>query len=130
MQRTRPSPICWATSATIFIRSSSTCTSNSTASLSSGRAPEGNSTSTTGPAIATMRPSTPSLERALAPWPVSTVVISLLLASGRLGGRLEGLAVRPGPEGRARLAQSLGAADDLHDLGRDAVLASPVHHSP
>ena len=57
MARHRPSPICWATSATIVIVSPSSSASISSAMLISGSAFIGNSTSTTGPAIATTRPS-------------------------------------------------------------------------
>src|SRR5205807_1258313 len=54
MARTRLSPMCWATSATtVFVRPS-TSMSNSTAKLISGRALGGNSTSTTGPTMATI----------------------------------------------------------------------------
>ena len=56
MHRTRPSPICWATSATMISFSPSRVTSTSTAPLISGRAWGGNSTSMTGPAMATTRP--------------------------------------------------------------------------
>ena len=56
MQRTRPSPICWATSAVMVSGTPSSTTSTSTAPLISGRAWGGNSTSMTGPAMATTRP--------------------------------------------------------------------------
>ena len=55
-QRTRPSPICWATSAVMMISSPSTTSFTWTAVLISGRACGGNSTSMTGPAMATIRP--------------------------------------------------------------------------
>ena len=57
--RTRPSPSCWATSARTLIVPSPTTMSNSSALFSSGKAPRGNSTSMTGPAIPTTRPSVP-----------------------------------------------------------------------
>ena len=57
MARTRLSPICWAVSAVIMLDSPSMVTSSSRAVLISGRWPRGNSTSITGPAMPTMRPS-------------------------------------------------------------------------
>ena len=57
MARTRLSPMCCATSAVISMVSPSTSTVNVRAKLISGSASGGNSTSTTGPAMATMRPS-------------------------------------------------------------------------
>ena len=57
MARTRLSPICCATSAVITIFSPSSSATISTAMSISGRPSGGNSTSTTGPAIATTRPS-------------------------------------------------------------------------
>ena len=61
MARQRPSPICCATSAVIVIVSPSSSMSISSAWLISGSASGGNSTSTTGPAIATTRPSLSSV---------------------------------------------------------------------
>src|SRR5271165_5024483 len=107
-QRTRPSPICCATSAVTVTFEPSSSRSISTAMLISGNACGGNSTSTTGPAIATTRPS------GRAPLPVvtgSVVVVVMLCFLVGVGG----------------LAQGLCAADDLHDLGGDGVLACPVH---
>ena len=57
MARTRLSPICCATSAVTVIFSPSSSMSISSALLISGSASGGNSTSMTGPAIATTRPS-------------------------------------------------------------------------
>ena len=57
MARTRLSPICWATSAVTTMSSPCTGMVNSRAVLISGSAAGGNSTSTTGPAMATILPS-------------------------------------------------------------------------
>src|SRR3984957_6425631 len=104
MQRTRPSPICWATSAaTVWVDPSSSM-SNSTSKLISGSACGGNSTSITGPAMATTRPS--SSARPVVPSALSAVVV---MRSSSL-----------------RLAERLGSADDLHDLGGDGVLTGAV----
>src|SRR5579875_3904040 len=119
MQRTRPSPICWATSARIFDLRPSTSISSSTAWLISGRLPGGNSTSTTGPAMATTRPSARSVIGS------ATVLtfFALLLGFGLLPGRRWSRRLP-----LVFLAERLGAADDLHDLGGDGVLAGAVHH--
>src|SRR5438270_11367066 len=118
--RTRPSPICWATSATIFWRLPSASISSSTAKLISGRYPGGNSTSMTGPAMATTRPSACAFV-------LSTAVMSLLLLLGRFLDRREGVVLGAALVPAGLLAQGLGAADDLHDLGGDGILAGPVH---
>src|SRR5487761_2593170 len=97
-QRTRPSPICWATSATTVIFTPSRSMSISTAWLISGSECGGNSTSTTGPAIATTRP-------------VSRVVVSGAMVIGVSLSR----------------AERFGAAHDFHDFGRNRVLARAVH---
>ena len=78
MARTRLSPMCWATSATIVVVSPSTSVSNSRAQLISGRLSGGNSTSTTGPTMATMRPSLRPV------WPAWAVTLTALLADSRL----------------------------------------------
>src|SRR4051794_2694674 len=128
--RMRPSPICCAASAVITTSSPPIVTVNSTAWLISGRWPRGNSTSTTGPAIETTLPSFSSvvpLEGL-----VSVTVIACSWCSGGLdaeqvgGGGLIDQEVFAAGGG---LAQCLGAADDLHDLGRDGVLAGAVHHA-
>src|SRR5438309_6665068 len=105
MARTRLSPMCWATSATTTLLSPPPPPSmvNSNAKLISGRASGGNSTSTTGPAMATIRPSF-----SCDSWGgVSVTAIPLFLALASLG-------------------QRLGAAHDLHDLGGDGLLPGPV----
>src|SRR5215216_6415245 len=129
MARTRFSPICWATSATMRIVSPSSSISISRAKLISGTPSGGNSTSTTGPAIATTRPSfssvparssavmvigsTPSLSRcSLCAYADAEVLAERLLR-----------ALVPG------VAERLGATDDLGDLGGDGVLSGPVHHA-
>src|SRR5580692_3714111 len=104
MQRTRPSPICWATSAVTWWDDPSSSMVNSTAWLISGSACGGNSTSITGPAMATTRPS--SSTRPV----VSFVCAVVVMRSSSL-----------------RMAERLGSADDLHDLGRDGVLTGAVH---
>src|SRR5579875_554773 len=128
MQRTRPSPICWATSATMVSVWPSISTSKEMAWLISGSAPGGNSTSTTGPAMATMRPSRSSLVSAVAG---STAVMccswSAVLDRGPGGSRRVRVFVGFGVVAGAAAAQGLGAADDLHDLGGDGILPGPVH---
>src|SRR5271169_3440866 len=94
---TRPSPICWATSATTVTFAPSNSISISTAWLISGSACGGNSTSTTGPAMATTRPASRECSGAIV-----------------IGYSLSG-------------AERFGAAHDFHDLGGDGVLAGPVH---
>ena len=86
--------------------------------LISGSACGGNSTSMTGPAIATMRPFS---RRSLRCGSVATVVIRL---SSVAMGIVELMM------GAAAGSESLGTADDLHDLGRDGVLAGTVHDPP
>ena len=95
---------------------------SSTAWLISGREPGGNSTSTTGPAMATTRPSFSSSVGSV------MVMVQMLLmrrARGEVGrcSRVRAWRSRL----RRRCGQRLGAADDLHDLGGDGVLAGPVH---
>src|SRR5580693_2494579 len=97
-QRTRPSPICWATSPVTVIVAPSMTMSTSTAWLISGSECGGNSTSTTGPAIATTRP-------------VSSVVFSGAMVICFSLSR----------------AERFGAAHDFHDFGGDRVLSGPVH---
>src|SRR5487761_2625649 len=97
-QRTRPSPICWATSPVTVMVSPSITMSISTAWLISGNECGGNSTSTTGPAIATTRP-------------VSRVVLSGAMVICCSLSR----------------AERFGAAHDFHDFGGDRVLAGSVH---
>src|ERR1700738_754547 len=99
--------MCWATSATMVVLSPSTSVSNSRAKLISGRLSRGNSTSTTGPMMATMRP---SLRPVLPAWAVT------LTETHSCVGILVVLT----------LGQAFGAPDDFHDLGRDGVLAGPV----
>src|SRR6478735_9827619 len=136
--RTRLSPICWATSATTVTSWPSTSRVISRAWLISGSEPRGNSTSTTGPAMATTRPA------------FSSVVFSVTVIGG--GGSSSRRSVGPGrlvqpvevfgecvlggEPARHQIflaalvrAQGLGAADDLHDLGGDGVLAGPVEHA-
>src|SRR5256885_1313283 len=108
MARTRLSPMCWATSATTVMVCPSTSISNSRAQLISGRESRGNSPSTTGPMTATIRPSLYAVVGS------SAVVLTALLCLGLLG-----------PD-RLILGKAFSATDDLHDLGRDGVLASPV----
>src|ERR1700677_2747338 len=98
MQRTRPSPICCATSATTVIVLASRLMSISTAWLISGRAWGGNSTSTTGPAIATTRPVSNFVQS-------SVKVICFSLSR----------------------AERFGAAHDFHNLCGDRVLTGSVH---
>src|SRR5436309_10553462 len=129
MARTRLSPICWATSATMRMASPSSSISISMAWLISGRASGGNSTSTTGPAIATTRPSFSSVAG------LSAVVVMVVLLWSAFGGAereqlglapLDGVGEVVGLGGR-RLPQRLGTAHDLHDLGGDRVLPGTVH---
>src|ERR1700722_5626902 len=123
MQRTRPSPICWATSEVTVILVPSSSRSISTAMLISGRPWGGNSTSTTGPAMATTRPSG-RLEPLVVAGSVIVVVMRPVLSCRSCA---EGCRSRP-LFGAGRLTQCLGATDDLHDLGGDGVLTGPVHH--
>src|ERR1700691_5214831 len=97
-QRTRPSPICWAPSPVTVIVSPAMTMSTAMAWLISGSECGGNSTSTTGPAIATTRP-------------VSRVVFSGAMVICFSLSR----------------AERFGAAHDFHDFGGDRVLAGPVH---
>src|SRR5580700_11196325 len=106
MQRTRPSPICWATSAVTWWAEPSSSMVNSTAWLISGRACGGNSTSMTGPAMATTRPS--------ASVPAGDVSCRVVVVIG---------------SSSLRLAERFGPADDLHDLGGDGILTGAVHHA-
>src|SRR5918994_1843397 len=131
--RTRDSPICWATSARTEMASPSTVTVISRAVLMAGTASGGNSTSTTGPAMATTRPSL-----SVAPVSVLVSVTDISVCSSGLRARAAELVGQNvgGHEGvvdqqvvpvRLGGAHGLGAADDLHDLGGDGVLAGPVH---
>src|SRR5712691_4426968 len=129
MARTRLSPICWATSATMRMASPSSSISISMAWLISGRASGGNSTSTTGPAMATTRPSFSSV-----PARSSAVMVigsTPLLSRRSLGGHpyAEVLAERLLRALLSTVAEGLGATDDLGDLGGDGVLPGPVHHA-
>src|ERR1700722_7266955 len=99
-QRTRPSPICWATSPVTVIVAPSMTMSTSMAWLISGNECGGNSTSTTGPAIATTRP-------------VSRVVFSGAMVIGFSLSR----------------AERFSAAHDFHDFGGDRVLTGSVHNA-
>src|SRR4051794_30753445 len=137
--RTRLSPICWATSPVMTTAWPSTSEVIWTAWLISGSAPRGNSTSTTGPAMAT---TWPSLR-----WPVCVLAVSVTVIGVYSGGRANGAGgsmheghavevVEVLAEGVGRrevvrqqrvrrvavLAQGLGTAHDLHDLGGDGVL--------
>src|ERR1700738_3791199 len=102
--------MCWATSATMVVLSPSTSVSNSRAKLISGRASGGNSTSTTGPMMATMRPSLRA---------VFGASLTMLTGVPPLWWSYSGAR-------RAGLGEALGAADDLGDLGGDRILAGPV----
>src|SRR5436190_17224100 len=131
MARTRPSPICCATSAVIVTSSPSIVTVNSMAWLISGRWPRGNSTSTTGPAIETTRPSLSSGASADVLASVTVIAVSSECSGGRAEqvGRTGVVDQEVLVTGR-RLAERLGPPDDLHDLGRDGVLAGAVHDAP
>src|SRR3954451_3398999 len=135
MTRTRLSPICCATSAVMTIVSPSSSASISTAKLISGSPSGGNSTSTTGPAIATTRPSFRPVVVG-----VSAVTVMFRSPTGALrvgfgagfeqvgASRLDGVGEEVvGDELLLRPAQRLGATDDLHDLGGDGILAGAVH---
>src|SRR2546430_6686775 len=129
MARTRLSPICWATSATMRMASPSSSISISMAWLISGRASGGNSTSTTGPAMATTRPSFSSV-----PARSSAVMVigsTPLLSRHSLGGHAhaEVFAERLLRTLLSGVAEGLGATDDLGDLGGDGVLSGAVHHA-
>src|SRR6476646_8682243 len=112
MTRTRLSPICCATSATIVIVSPSSSASISSAKLISGMASGGNSTSTTGPAMATTRP---SLSWVSGVGSAVTVISMLLLLRFLAKG--------------SAVAEGFGTAHDFHDLGGDRVLAGAVHRA-
>src|SRR5256714_11383945 len=109
MQRTTLSPMSDATSRTIFRPSTVT----SSASNSSGWSPGSNSTSTTAPMTWLIRPSR------------TTFLFGALgaCAASVLGAFALDFAIRAPPSSRAR---GLGAAHDLHQLGRDAGLAHLV----
>src|SRR5437764_13643464 len=109
------------------IASPSSSISISMAWLISGRASGGNSTSTTGPAMATTRPyfsSVPARSSA-----VMVIGSTPLLSLGSLGGRpdAEVLAERLLRALLSTVAEGLGATDDLGDLGGDGLLSGPVH---
>src|SRR5690625_4781634 len=101
--RTRLSPRCWATSRVTVLVSPPRATSVCRALFSGGRAPTGNSTSTTGPVTRAMRPV--AVPGSAVP---STVAVTLLLTS------------------RAGTSEGVGAADDLADLVGDLRLAGLV----
>src|SRR4051794_3715940 len=125
MARTRPSPICCATSAVISTSLPPSSTVNWSAWLISGSEPRGNSTSTTGPAMATTLPSLSSVSVEAA---VSVTVISVPRVQRIEKGVFGVQAVEQEVVGAAaRLPQCLRATDDLHDLGGDGVLAGAVH---
>src|SRR4249919_2749300 len=129
MARTRLSPICWAISATMRMASPSSSISISMAWLISGRASGGNSTSTTGPAMATTRPSFNSV-----PARSSAVMVigsTPLRSRCSLGGHTdtEVFAERLLRAFLSVAAEGLGATDDLRDLGGDGVLSCSVHHA-
>src|SRR4051812_25141573 len=125
MARTRPSPICCATSAVISTSLPPSSTVNCTAWLISGSAPRGNSTSTTGPAMATTLPSFSSVSVSAA---VSVTVMSVPRVE-RFEHEVFGndLVEQQVFLAACRLPQGLGTTDDLHDLRGDRVLAGPVH---
>ena len=99
-QRTRPSPICCATSPVTVTVTPSSSMSISTAKLISGNECGGNSTSTTGPAIATTRP-------------VSSVVLSGAIVICFSLSR----------------AERFGTTHDFHNFGCNRVLAGSVHNA-
>src|SRR5450755_446543 len=104
-----------------MIFSPSSSMSISSAKLISGSASGGNSTSTTGPKIATTHPSLSSV------WG-SAVAVMTAGAPGVSSGLVVVLGVvRVGVRVTGALAQRFRATDDLHDLGRDRVLTGPVH---
>src|SRR4051794_11699456 len=131
--RTRLSPSCWATSARMTTGLPSTCTVNSKAVLSLGSRPLGNSTSTTGPAIPTTRPSVKLVSVAESWVIVMTVGPSSCACScqsaeyGAHVGRTVVQHLEIDDKTLVDAGERLGAADDLHDLGGDGVLASTVH---
>ena len=96
--RTRLWPSCCATSANTLFGLPSTITVNSSAWFNSGRAPRGNSTSITGPAIATTRPSFNPV-----------VAVAVLIMCSYFLQLLRGLA----------RAEGLGTANDFHDFCGD-----------
>src|ERR1039458_8949008 len=99
-QRTRPSPICCATSPVTVMVLPSSSMANSTAWFISGNECGGNSTSTTGPEMATKRP-------------VSRMVLSGAMVICFSLSR----------------AERFGAAHDFHNFGGDRVLAGSVHNA-
>src|SRR5436190_3004764 len=127
--RTRLSPICWATSATMRMGSPSSSISISMAWLISGSASGGNSTSTTGPAMATTRPSFSSVPARSSA--VTVIGSTPLLSRRSLGGHADAevFAERLLRALLSVVAERLGATDDLGDLGGDGVLSGPVHHA-
>src|SRR6187401_623944 len=115
MARTRLSPICWATSARTSFGLPSMVMSKLSIVLICGTASGGNSTSITGPAMATTRPSL------RVGWLSVTVMVVLLrgeqsVAVEGVGERVldaqRGVGDEVGTAGLA-LAQGLGTADDL-----------------
>src|SRR5579884_3822850 len=101
--------------------------SNSTAWFSSGKAWVGNSTSTTGPATATTRPCWRAPSGRASMESVNVLIGYVLLSSLHVDSTGVPAQRASGSTGDAGLTQRLGAADDLHDLGGDGVLAGPVH---
>src|SRR5262249_50952284 len=128
MARTRFSPICWATSATMETVSPSRSISISSAVLISGMPSGGNSTSTTGPAMATTRPSFSSVSVRSGASVIGNCASSLRSSFG-VGVAPQVLAKGLLATLPAELAEGLGATDDLGDLGGDGVLAGAVHHA-
>src|ERR671918_19779 len=97
-----------------------------------GSASAGNSTSTTGPAMATTRPSLSSVSvRSGAMVMEVAPRCSLVVArSFCVGADAEVLAQGFLVASLPRVAQRLCATDDLGDLGGDGVLPGAVHHPP
>src|SRR4029077_3315594 len=107
------------------------CTVNSSAVLSLGSRPLGNSTSTTGPAMPTTRPSVVSVCVAVGESLVIVMTCALSLSNrAEYRGSVGGSVVKyfeVDDETVVVARECLGATDDLHDLGGDRVLASAVH---
>src|SRR4051812_15067701 len=83
--------------------------------------------------MATTRPSFSSEPSDL----MSGLAVAVMKAPGSavaVGGEeilvagFDGVGKKVGVDERTAAAQRLGAADDLHDLGGDLLLAGPVHH--
>src|SRR5690606_13775319 len=102
--------------------------------LIAGTASGGNSTSTTGPAMATTRPSFKvgvlSVTVMSDLQDQRVVVLAAVAGAAMAAGEVEDVEGLVGQEvgfGRLAGAERLGATDDLHDLGGDGVLPGPVH---